>query len=114
MHSQGTPEYIPLPDGRRLYAQVLPPAAESGITVVFESGGASTRSIWARVQPQVAACARSIVYDRAGLVLADPAEYAADAAGAAGKLTYRKQALICFQAAWKGSLKNLFCRNGAI
>jgi len=58
MHSQGTPEYIPLPDGRRLYAQVLPPAAESGITVVFESGGASTRSIWARVQPQIAACAR--------------------------------------------------------
>ena len=41
MHSQGTPEYIPLPDGRRLYAQVLPPAAESGITVVFEGGGAS-------------------------------------------------------------------------
>ena len=55
MHSQGTPEYIPLPDGRRLYAQVLPPAAESGITVVFEGGGASTRSIWARVQPQIAA-----------------------------------------------------------
>ena len=114
MHSQGTPEYIPLPDGRRLYAQVLPPAAESGITVVFEGGGASTRSIWARVQPQIAVCARAIVYDRAGLVLADPAEYAADAAGAAGELTYRKQALICFQAAWKGSLKNLFCRNVAI
>ncbi len=33
------------------------------------------------------------------------AQYAADAAGAAGELTYRKQALICFQAAWKGSLK---------
>ena len=71
MHSQGTPEYIPLPDGRRLYAQVLPPAADSGVTVVFEGGGASTRSIWARVQPQIAACARAIVYDRAGLGLSD-------------------------------------------
>ncbi|MBP2623998.1 alpha/beta fold hydrolase [Streptococcus oricebi] len=72
MHSQGTPEYILLPDNRRLYTQVLQPVTKSDVTVVFESGSASTRSIWARVQPKIATFAPAIVYDRAGLGLSDP------------------------------------------
>ncbi|MER6251543.1 alpha/beta hydrolase [Streptomyces sp. NPDC001584] len=46
------------------------PAAGAGApTVVFEAGAAATRSSWALVQPAVAAWARAVVYDRAGLGL---------------------------------------------
>ena len=72
MHSQGNPEYIPADGTRRLFAQVLPARQDSGTLVVFESGGASTRSIWAPVQAQTAAFARAVVYDRAGLGHSDP------------------------------------------
>ena len=72
MHSQGKPEYIPADGTRRLFAQVLPAEQDSGTLVVFESGGASTRSIWAPVQAQTAAFARAVVYDRAGLGRSDP------------------------------------------
>ncbi|WP_326836690.1 alpha/beta hydrolase [Amycolatopsis rhabdoformis] len=41
-------------------------------TVVFEAGAGATRSSWALVQPRVAAVARAVVYDRAGLGRSDP------------------------------------------
>ncbi|WP_086821022.1 alpha/beta fold hydrolase [Allokutzneria sp. NRRL B-24872] len=69
-HTQGTSEWVPLPDGRRLHAMVLPgPSSGVGVapTVVFEAGAAATRSSWAGVQPLVASRARAIVYDRSGL-----------------------------------------------
>ncbi|SCK56122.1 Pimeloyl-ACP methyl ester carboxylesterase [Streptomyces sp. WMMB 714] len=56
-------------DGRRLHTMVLsgPAGEESAPVVVFEAGAAASRSSWALVQPGVAAFARAIVYDRAGL-----------------------------------------------
>ncbi|GAA4022562.1 alpha/beta hydrolase [Allokutzneria multivorans] len=74
-HTQGTSEWVPLPDGRRLHAMVLPgPSSGAGIapTVVFEAGAAATRSSWAGVQPLVAEHARAIVYDRSGLGRSGP------------------------------------------
>ncbi|MFE6668424.1 alpha/beta fold hydrolase [Streptomyces sp. NPDC057697] len=66
-HVQGTPEWVPLPDGRRLYAMVLPGERPDGPTVVFEAGAAAGRSSWALVQSAVAPRARAVVYDRSGL-----------------------------------------------
>ncbi|MFI6540421.1 alpha/beta fold hydrolase [Nonomuraea sp. NPDC050547] len=87
-HIQGTTEWVPTRDGRRLHAMVLPgpepaaapvpeamttpgpePTTAAGPmpTVVFEAGAAVGRSSWALVQPAVGAFARAIVYDRAGL-----------------------------------------------
>ncbi|MFJ7212938.1 alpha/beta fold hydrolase [Amycolatopsis sp. NPDC098790] len=64
-HTQGTTEWVPTPDGRRLHAMVLGPV--DGPAVVFEAGAAASRSSWAAVQPLVAEHARAIVYDRSGL-----------------------------------------------
>ncbi|MEW2129410.1 alpha/beta hydrolase [Streptomyces sp. NPDC005435] len=66
-HVQGTPEWVPLPDGRLLYAMVLPGARPDGPTVVFEAGAGAGRSSWALVQTAVAPHARAVVYDRSGL-----------------------------------------------
>ncbi|MBV0918279.1 alpha/beta fold hydrolase [Mycobacteroides chelonae] len=71
MHSQGAPVWVATRDGRRLYSQVLPGPADSP-TVVFEAGSGATRSYWAAVQLRVAAGARAIVYDRAGLGRSEP------------------------------------------
>lgn len=66
-------------DGRRLYAMVRSGPAgdgtvsaeaaptEAAATVVFEAGAAAARSSWGLVQPQVAAFARAVAYDRSGL-----------------------------------------------
>lgn len=70
-HSQGESSWVSTRDGRRLYAQALPGPADSP-TVVFEAGAGATRSYWAAVQQPVAAVARSIVYDRAGLGRSEP------------------------------------------
>ncbi|MFJ8039420.1 alpha/beta fold hydrolase [Kitasatospora sp. NPDC096147] len=77
-HLQGSTEWVPLPDGRRLHAMVLPgpvPSSPTVPTVVFEAGAGAGRSSWALVQPAVAARARAVVYDRSGLGRspADPA-----------------------------------------
>ncbi|MBM7773997.1 pimeloyl-ACP methyl ester carboxylesterase [Actinokineospora baliensis] len=66
-HTQGTPEWVPTADGRRLYAMVLPGPRRDAPTVVFEAGSGAGRSSWALVQPGVATHARAIVYDRSGL-----------------------------------------------
>ncbi|MEE1842790.1 MULTISPECIES: alpha/beta fold hydrolase [unclassified Streptomyces] len=66
-HIQGTPEWVPLPDGRRLYAMVLPGERPDGPTVVFEAGAGAGRSSWALVQSAVAPRARAVAYDRSGL-----------------------------------------------
>ncbi|MFI6350372.1 alpha/beta fold hydrolase [Streptomyces sp. NPDC050560] len=74
-HTQGEREWVVLPDGRRLFAQVLPGPEDSpdgAPTVVFEAGSGATRSSWARVQPPTARYARAVVYDRAGLGRSDP------------------------------------------
>jgi len=65
-HSQGVPAWASTRDGRGLYTQTLPGPTDSP-TVVFEAGSGATRSYWAAVQQPVAAVARAIVYDRAGL-----------------------------------------------
>ncbi|MBB5911778.1 pimeloyl-ACP methyl ester carboxylesterase [Nocardia transvalensis] len=55
-------------DGRRLHAMVLPgPEGARGPAVVFESGAAVSRSLWALIQPLVGEWSRTIVYDRSGL-----------------------------------------------
>lgn len=74
-HVQGSPEWVPMPDGRRLYAMVLPGARPDGPTVVFEAGAGAGRSSWALVQPAVAPHARAVAYDRSGLgrSIPDPA-----------------------------------------
>lgn len=75
MHTQGIPEWVPTRDGRQLYAMVLPSATSTTInkpTVVFEAGSGASRSSWAGVQLQVAAFARTIVYDRSGLGRSKP------------------------------------------
>ncbi|MFJ3876672.1 alpha/beta fold hydrolase [Streptomyces sp. NPDC090077] len=62
-----TLEWVPLPDGRRLFATVLPGPRPDGPTVVFEAGAGAGRSSWALVQPAVAPHARAVAYDRSGL-----------------------------------------------
>ncbi|WP_319944665.1 alpha/beta fold hydrolase [Nocardia macrotermitis] len=58
---------MPTPDGRRLHTMVLAGPGDSEMpTVVFESGAAVNRSMWALVQPLVGEWARAIVYDRSG------------------------------------------------
>ncbi|MFF9067306.1 alpha/beta fold hydrolase [Streptomyces sp. NPDC014891] len=71
-HVQGTAEWVPLPDGRRLYAMVLPGARPDAPTVVFEAGAGAGRSSWALVQPALAPYARTVVYDRSGLGRSGP------------------------------------------
>ncbi|MGI5128725.1 alpha/beta fold hydrolase [Pseudonocardia sp. CA-107938] len=66
-HVQGAPEWITTPDGRQLYAMVLPGPGGATPTVVFEAGAGASRSSWALVQPAVGARTRAIVYDRSGL-----------------------------------------------
>lgn len=67
-HTQGEPVWVPLPDGRRLFAQVLDgPAGRDLATVVFEAGSGASRSSWGLVQPRVGRWTRAIVYDRSGL-----------------------------------------------
>lgn len=55
--------------GRRLH---LVTAGDAGPSVVFESGIAASSLTWAHVQPRVAAFARAVSYDRAGLGWSDP------------------------------------------
>jgi len=69
-HSQGVHDWAPTRDGRLLYAQVL--SGPEPPTVVFEAGAGATRSYWAQAQQGVAAFARAIVYDRAGLGHSEP------------------------------------------
>ncbi|GAA5054646.1 alpha/beta hydrolase [Nocardia callitridis] len=60
--------WVPTTDGRALHAMVLPgPRDSAAPTVVFESGAAVNRSLWALVQPLVGQWSRAIVYDRSGL-----------------------------------------------
>ncbi|MFJ6982049.1 MULTISPECIES: alpha/beta fold hydrolase [unclassified Streptomyces] len=66
-HGQGASVWVPLPDGRRLHATVLPGARPDGPTVVFEAGAGASRSSWALVQPALAPYARTVAYDRSGL-----------------------------------------------
>jgi pimeloyl-ACP methyl ester carboxylesterase len=56
--------------GHRLHVQCR---GEGSPAVVFESGVAASSLSWARVQPGVAAFARTCAYDRAGLGWSDPA-----------------------------------------
>ena len=56
--------------GHRLHVQCQ---GEGSPAVVFESGVAASSLSWARVQPAVAAFARTCAYDRAGLGWSDPA-----------------------------------------
>ncbi|MBF6175076.1 alpha/beta fold hydrolase [Nocardia blacklockiae] len=52
---------------------VLPgPADSRAPAVVFESGAAVNRSLWALIQPLVGEWSRAIVYDRAGLGRSEP------------------------------------------
>ncbi|KIW11031.1 hypothetical protein PV08_10330 [Exophiala spinifera] len=86
-HTQGTSEWVPTRDGRRLYSMVLlpqqPNSAQDTIaapapppttatTVIFEAGAGASRSSWAKVQKEVACFARAIVYDRSGLGRSEP------------------------------------------
>ncbi|MFJ1455433.1 alpha/beta fold hydrolase [Nocardia sp. N2S4-5] len=67
-HTQGDSVWVTTSDGRRLHAMVLPgPAESTAPTVVFESGAAVSRSLWALVQPLAGQWSRAIVYDRSGL-----------------------------------------------
>jgi len=68
-HTQGQSEWIATSDGRQLYSMAREPTGASAEvpTVVFEAGGAASRSYWALVQPGVAEFARAVVYDRSGL-----------------------------------------------
>lgn len=66
-HTQGDSVWVPSRDGRTLHAAMLQGPADAAATVVFEAGSPGTRSMWALVQPPVAAFARAVVYDRSGL-----------------------------------------------
>ena len=66
-HTQGESTWVRTPDGRELHAMVLPgPDQAQAPTIVFESGAAVNRSLWALVQPLVGEWAWAIVYDRSG------------------------------------------------
>jgi pimeloyl-ACP methyl ester carboxylesterase len=43
------------------------------LTVVFEAGLGDTLDVWSRVQTQLAGCARTVAYNRAGYLGSDPA-----------------------------------------
>ncbi|WP_249644242.1 alpha/beta fold hydrolase [Nocardia sputi] len=70
-HTQGIADWVATRGGRRLFAMVLPdPRSVTDTTtptVVFEAGAGTSRSSWAKVQPEVARFTRAIVYDRSGL-----------------------------------------------
>jgi pimeloyl-ACP methyl ester carboxylesterase len=63
------PEYIKLPDGRRMafYCQ-----GQGTPTVVFDSGAGGRARNWAKVQPEIAKTNRACTYDRAGYDKSDP------------------------------------------
>ncbi len=56
------------------------------LTVVLESGLASTTSTWARIQNEVSATSRVCSYDRGGMGWSDPSPVARDGAGIAREL----------------------------
>lgn len=72
-HTQGTPRWAVIGEGRRLFYMERPaqPGARAP-TIVFEAGMAASRSCWALVQRDVSAWARTIVYDRSGLGRSPP------------------------------------------
>ena len=66
-HTQGDSVWVTTSDGRALHTMVLAgPDDTNAPTVVFESGAAASRSLWALVQPLVGQWSRAIVYDRSG------------------------------------------------
>jgi pimeloyl-ACP methyl ester carboxylesterase len=58
---------VPIGPHRVLHVEDSGRASGDGPTVVLEAGAASTRSIWALVQQDLAGRVRTIAYDRAGL-----------------------------------------------
>ena len=64
-------ERIDIGKGRKMNLFCM---GRSGRTVVFDSGLSDWSSIWALVQPGVAAHARACTYDRAGMGYSDPSD----------------------------------------
>jgi pimeloyl-ACP methyl ester carboxylesterase len=62
-------ELIDIGKGRKINLFCM---GKGGHTVIFDSGGSNWSSIWALVQPEVAAHARACTYDRAGMGYSDP------------------------------------------
>ncbi|MGC4190651.1 MAG: alpha/beta hydrolase [Thermomicrobiales bacterium] len=62
-HPSGESTFLSLEDGRMLHYRLRGTGTP---TVIFESGMGFSGSIWGLVQPEVAAHATTIVYDRAG------------------------------------------------
>lgn len=60
----GTPRLVVTPSGRQLFCQELPGDSP---TIVFESGMASSRSLWVQVVQGLGDDRHAVVYDRAGL-----------------------------------------------
>jgi pimeloyl-ACP methyl ester carboxylesterase len=63
------PEYVKLPDGRRMafYCQ-----GHGAPMVVFDSGAGGRARNWSKVQPEIAKTNRACAYDRAGYDKSDP------------------------------------------
>lgn len=60
----GAPRLVETPNGRKLFCQELPGDSP---TIVFESGMASSRSLWVQVVQGLGDDRHAVVYDRAGL-----------------------------------------------
>lgn len=73
-HPFGVSHWATTRDGRSLHYMLRTPDPQSAhrgpanpVTVVFESGMGFSRNTWGLVSPAVRGCARTVVYDRAGL-----------------------------------------------
>ncbi len=64
-------QLVDVGDGRKLNLYCI---GDAGPTVLFDSGLSDWSSIWALVQPKVAARARACSYDRAGMGYSDPGD----------------------------------------
>ncbi|WP_308126593.1 alpha/beta fold hydrolase [Rhodococcoides corynebacterioides] len=67
----GTSDHLSVADERQPRRLHFCTDGQGPLTVLFEAGLGKSRSTWALVQPRVAAFARTVVYDRAGLGRSD-------------------------------------------
>lgn len=74
---------VALPDGRKLHVTCSGMGAP---TVILDAGLGLDSSIWARVQPGLAATTRTCAYDRAGYGQSDPGPMPRDSVRRAGDL----------------------------